>query len=642
VHPFGRENDDATYGAHNQSYSLAHHNAEGTSIIFGVFTYSLDEAVTVVGNAEAAGFGDSFVAHIDEATAATVGKVLVIPQSISTPTVRPTQSPTVRSQVPGSLNSCTNGVVMEIRGTARIQSMYDLENPLKRGVKFMDDQEHGLRHCVSEKAGGNTSWCNMLVLNWDMQKFAVFEDELTAHQSGGDDKTFSKYAYIYTFAFSIAVPGQDMHTGNAVFNTMNDGSSQQFISDINYCTSNRQDTDGTMLVPPPYHEGVKLANFNEDMFNEPMVESMNMSSIELTFVAARPTVVPTMRPTYLEQDTDCQLSEWSAWSACDHTCGIKGKARRWRIIIEPASGTGIVCGSPTFETEMTQACNQEVSCPVDCVVSDWLQWSACSVSCGPGKRTRTRNLSEPSAGGAACPSSSEEKDCHEKACPVDCVLSEWSDNGACTKTCGGGITRRYRRIVEAPMYGGVQCADVEPKSATAATTGPLEWQMACNEEECEVDCKVSRWSEWGSCSKNCAGKSAGTRLFGARQARTRFITQAASAGGAPCPVTTQQRLCALHPCGAHVCTTNHGFPLTCTYDNGVVYTHHVNDVHDNELFMCYHNYVNSVCTCLCWQKADLNKSGTEVGIEQISKKQINDDGTEQTGSDASDVSLFGS
>merc|ERR1712100_1015904 len=71
----------------------------------------------------------------------------------------------------------------------------------------------------------------------------------------------------------------------------------------------------------------------------------------------------------------------------------------------------------------------------------------------------------------------------------------------------------------------------------------------------------------------------------------------------PCPTLTQTKLCALHPCGAHVCSTNKGFPLTCTYERGIVYTHHVNDVHDNELFMCYHNLVTSVCTCLCWPKS---------------------------------------
>merc|ERR1712151_696850 len=105
--------------------------------------------------------------------------------------------------------------------------------------------------------------------------------------------------------------------------------------------------------------------------------------------------------------------------------------------------------------------------------------------------------------------------------------------------------------------------------------------------------------------------------------RTRYIKVAPQNGGHPCPALSQTKLCALHPCGAHVCSTNKGFPLTCTYENGVVYTHHVNDVHDNELFMCYHNYVTEVCTCLCWPKAVLGRSelGTahETGIDRVTR-----------------------
>merc|ERR1719498_241224 len=237
----------------------------------------------------------------------------------------------------------------------------------------MDDATHGLRQCVSSHAGGNTTWCNMIVLNWDMKKFAIFEDELTAHQHE-DETRFSKYAYIYSFAFLLAVPGQNMHTGNDVFNTMNEGGSKQFISDVNYCTSNRDSSSGDMLVPPPYHEGIKLSNYNEDLFSEPMIESMNMSSIELTYVARTPTVAPTKRPTFVHENRDCELSEWSSWSACDHTCGSKGKARRWRIILEPASGDGAHCGTTGFETEDTQECNTDVECPVDCVVGKWGEW----------------------------------------------------------------------------------------------------------------------------------------------------------------------------------------------------------------------------------------------------------------------------
>merc|ERR1719152_828869 len=103
---------------------------------------------------------------------------------------------------------------------------------------------------------------------------------------------------------------------------------------------------------------------------------------------------------------------------------------------------------------------------------------------------------------------------------------------------------------------------------------------------------MSEWSDWGSCSQSCAGKPAGTRLFGAYQERTRYIIRDGAGDGAkPCDKfdESQKKLCGLHPCGAHVCTTSVGFPLTCTYEKGIVYTHHVNDV----------------CTCLCWPKTSL-------------------------------------
>lgn len=115
----------------------------------------------------------------------------------------------------------------------------------------------------------------------------------------------------------------------------------------------------------------------------------------------------------------------------------------------------------------------------------------------------------------------------------------------------------------------------------------------------------------GSCSQNCAGKDAGTRISGATQIRTRATTQEKAGAGASCGASTQSRLCALHPCGASVCAVtdtqsdNGKYPLTCTYENNIVYTHHVNDVHTGQLFMCYHNIVTSICTCLCWDSATI-------------------------------------
>jgi len=643
INPIDRHHDDHTNTHKKQDgYSAAYHQWKGTKIIFGVFTYSQNEAKKVVNTVNQAGFPAEFKKHLSDKAGQVsidVDTVVVVPEKISSPTVLPTHAPTHASQTPGSKNSCTQGTIMEVRGSARLQSLYNLEEPLDRVMNFMDNQKNGLRKCMAKEAGGKTQWCNMVVLNWDMKKLAIFENQLTAHQHADlGVTTFSKYAYIYTFNFVLAVPGQNMHVGNGVYNKMNIHN-RKFLSNVNYCTSNRKKGTVKTLVPIAYHEGTKLSKYDEDMFNEPMLESMNMTSIELTYVARTPTPSPTAPPTF--NDEDCKLSVWSGLSACDKTCGKHGVARKWRIILAPSSGSGAVCGSKGFETESTESCVDLPECPKDCIVGIWSDWSTCSVSCGKGDRTRTRKITTPSAGGMACPKSTETTKCVEKACPVDCKLSAWSDSNACTKTCGGGVERRYRRIVTAPMYGGKQCEDISPISQSASTTGPLEEELSCNANPCPTDCVTSKWSAWGSCSKTCGDKPPGTRLFGAKQERTRYIQTPASDDGVPCGSLVQQRLCALHPCGAHVCTTNHGFPLTCTYENGVVYTHHVNDVHDNELFMCYHNYVTEVCTCLCWPKSVLNKSGTEKGIERVSRKAIGADGVEVTKvSDSSDVSMF--
>merc|ERR1712205_60966 len=135
----------------------------------------------------------------------------------------------------------------------------------------------------------------------------------------------------------------------------------------------------------------------------------------------------------------------------------------------------------------------------------------------------------------------------------------------------------------------------------------------CMQQACPTICKMGAWSAWGSCDDSCDGKAPGYRISGAKQMRVRDANEKliAALNGQPglsCGAESQTRLCALHPCGSHVCKAGKGkLPLTCAYndDTDIVDTHHVNDVHDNELFMCYHNKVTAVCTCLCWQKADV-------------------------------------
>jgi ribosomal protein S11 len=57
--------------------------------------------------------------------------------------------------------------------------------------------------------------------------------------------------------------------------------------------------------------------------------------------------------------------------------------------------------------------------PVDCAVSGWSEFGACSASCGGGTQTQTRTIITPAAyGGAACPSLTASQACNVQACTV--------------------------------------------------------------------------------------------------------------------------------------------------------------------------------------------------------------------------------
>ena len=93
-------------------------------------------------------------------------------------------------------------------------------------------------------------------------------------------------------------------------------------------------------------------------------------------------------------------------------------------------------------------------CPVrDCQVSSWSQWSSCSVGqCGQqGSQSRSRHVEFSSSfGGAQCPDLHETRQCHSTY-RVDCQLSSWSDWSACTVPCGVSgtqVSTRHRIVIE--------------------------------------------------------------------------------------------------------------------------------------------------------------------------------------------------
>merc|ERR1719352_342967 len=153
-------------------------------------------------------------------------------------------------------------------------------------------------------------------------------------------------------------------------------------------------------------------------------------------------------------------------------------------------GAETICGIKSIRQELyqMQTYNPFIE---DCEVGEW-QSGGCSAECAGGVRTLTREVVTPASnGGAECPIMIEKEPCNMQPCPIDCVVDVWSEYGACSKDCGGGIQTRVRRAITEDEHGGEPCGD-------------LSETVECNVDACDMPCELDpEWSEWSDCSKEC-------------------------------------------------------------------------------------------------------------------------------------------
>jgi len=193
---------------------------------------------------------------------------------------------------------------------------------------------------------------------------------------------------------------------------------------------------------------------------------------------------------------DCVWNSWGGWGECSKSCGVGdeiGKHKRHRTTTGPFGG-GKAC---TESNQDEKNCN-EGECPVDCVWSEWQDWTVCPVSCGgeelsafnTHKRTQTPEVAH---GGRSCMGvSNMNAPCGRIPCPIHCVWAEWTEWGECSGTCGDtNLMNRTRVFLQEPMHGGNKCVG-DNKSYTE-----------CNVQDCPVDCEWAEWQEWSKCSEPC-------------------------------------------------------------------------------------------------------------------------------------------
>jgi hypothetical protein len=260
---------------------------------------------------------------------------------------------------------------------------------------------------------------------------------------------------------------------------------------------------------------------------------------------------------------DCVLTAtWADVGACTQTCSSEGSVgyqNQEKRIVRPASFGGATCAAAgaVFQTVECGA----TACPIDCVLSQWGYWGDCTVSCGVGTYTRSRSEVVAAVGGAACSSDTVQTDmCDAGPCPIDCEFTE-SGWGACSTDCGEG-TQTMTRTITSPVIGAGQVCP--------ATT---EQRQCPNAAVCNVDCVMSDYSGFGSCSNSCGP---------GRQSASRQVTTFPTGTGAACPVTenTIFQDCNEGDCDRDCITQNLGYGLCSEPCGGGTQTENVHITSD--------------------------------------------------------------
>jgi len=243
------------------------------------------------------------------------------------------------------------------------------------------------------------------------------------------------------------------------------------------------------------------------------------------------------------RDFQCEVSDWSEWSACSVMCG-SGTTYRSRVITGPVTRQQLE-RCPRLSEEVS--CDSGVVCEViDCQVGMWSDWRIAGKS-----QFRTRRvLQQPNEHGLLCPNLIEKEACSSANCSSNCEVSEWEEWGPCPVSClkedeaESPVIERRRQITRLPRNGGEECPSLVDTDTCEVPVCTDDCQVSewgewvtlnsqlfvmmkrertvervpqdgidtcpdlvefrdCSVEECQLDCQYTKWSEWSECSGQC-------------------------------------------------------------------------------------------------------------------------------------------
>ena len=193
----------------------------------------------------------------------------------------------------------------------------------------------------------------------------------------------------------------------------------------------------------------------------------------------------------------CEVTSWSDWSTCDRTCH-GGQKFRARELLHGKSRRNF-CAA--IKLKQAAACSTRpcYSHSLDCELSHWTSWGACSSKVGVGVAHRKRTILRPAGLDAdGCYGIMAELAACKLAPPrpIDCIWGVWSEWSGCSCSCGGGTKRRSRAIEMSPQNGGAPCQAKDKEVISV-----------CNTMKCDTTCEDGYWGawmDWTQCSATCS------------------------------------------------------------------------------------------------------------------------------------------